>query len=130
MEKNKRNELILSSLNNIMNKTNYQNNEELEDIIFFIGAFLLLIDNKLIFKKNKDLAEFLEKKFEIKFAEYCKKSRPLMLGKIVKYFIEEKTDPAENINELYRILKLLEQGKLNEITWSDIIKNINLESDF
>ncbi|WP_349764314.1 hypothetical protein [Fusobacterium sp. SYSU M8D902] len=129
MEKNKRNELILSALNNIMNKTNYQNNGELEDIIFFIGAFSLLIDNKLIFKKNKDLAEFLEKKFEVKFAEYCKKSRPLMIGKTIKHFIEEKTDPAENINELYRTLILFKEGKLNETTWSDIIKNINLESD-
>lgn len=130
MDKNKRNALIISTLKKIMKDSNFNQIDDIEDIIFFLGTLSVLINNKTLFKRNTELVNFLESKFEIKFAEYCKKSRPLMVGKTIKYLLEEENDSSENINELYRILNLLENGKINELTWNDLIKSIDLKGDF
>lgn len=103
--------------------------KELEDQALFLGILSTLISNKKIFRKNSELATFLENRFDIKFAEYCKKSRPLMLGKTIKYFLENENDFSENINTIYRILNVLLNNSKNELSWTDIIKKIDINGD-
>lgn len=94
----------------------------------FLGVIVELISSKKLFKKNSDVADFLNKKFGIVFAEYCKKSRPLMIGKTVKHFLakDEHGDIKEYLNELYAFIVNVINGKQNQLTWSDVIKSIKL----
>ena len=52
--------------------------KELEDFIFFLGIFQNFFSNKKLLKKNSEVAELLEKIFEIKFTKSDKKSRPFI----------------------------------------------------
>lgn len=132
MDKNERNYKIFESLNKILSislNSNYSL-KEIEEEVLFLGVLVALISNKKVFKKNAELALFLENRFDIKFAEYCKKSRPLMIGKTVKYFLENENDFSENINSIYRILDTLLYNSKDELTWNDIIKKININGEF
>ena len=77
---------------------------------------------------NIEVVEFLDKKFGITFADYVKKSRPLMIGKTVTYFLQndEYVDVKDSLNRLYGFIVAVINGKQNDLTWSDVIKSIKL----
>lgn len=129
MNKRERDILIVETLKKVFIKFEVRNEVDIDDNLLLIGVLSNLINNKKIFKKNNELAEFLEIKFEIKFAEYCKKSRPLMIGKTIKYLIDSETNSSENINTLYRVLNDLLKGSLEDLTWTDIIRKIDIKGD-
>ena len=89
--------------------------KKLEDFIFFLGTFQNYFSNKKLIKKNSDIAYILEKEFNIKFAEYVKKSRPLILGKSIKYFFDNINDLEINdlLNTMYKLLSYQIEGKKN-----------------
>lgn len=99
-----------------------------EYMIVFQGVLVQLISSKKLFKRNLDVAEFLNKKFGIVFADYVKKSRPLMIGRTVKYFLSEDDygDIKEYLNQIYAFIIAVLNGKENELTWSDVIKSMKL----
>lgn len=129
MNKKERDILIVETLKKVLIKFEVRNEVDIDDSLLLIGVLSNLINNKKIFKKNNELAKFLEIKFEIKFAEYCKKSRPLMIGKTIKYLIDSETNSSENINTLYRVLNDLLKGSLEDLTWTDIIRKIDIKGD-
>lgn len=94
----------------------------------FLGILIQIISSKQLFRKNVNVADFLEKNYGISYANYVKKSRPLLIGKTVKYFIDndEQQDIKENLNLLYSFILRILEGKQDEVTWSDVIKNIDI----
>lgn len=92
----------------------------------FLGVLVQVLNSKTLFKRNNEVAEFLGKRFDIEFADYCKKSRPLMVGRTVKYFLHDDTDGdiKEYLNELYSFIIKAIEGKQNDLTWSEVIKSI------
>ena len=94
--------------------------KKLEDFIFFLGTFQNYFSNKKLIKKNSDIAYILEKEFNIKFAEYVKKSRPLILGKSIKYFFDNINDL---LNTMYKLLSYQIEGKkIDSETWDSFYK--------
>ena len=101
--------------------------KKLEDFIFFLGTFQNYFSNKKLIKKNSDIAYILEKEFNIKFAEYVKKSRPLILGKSIKYFFDNINDLEINdlLNTMYKLLSYQIEGKkIDSETWDSFYKKI------
>lgn len=99
--------------------------KKLEDFIFFLGTFQNYFSNKRLIKKNSDIAYILEKEFNIKFAEYVKKSRPLILGKSIKYFFDNINDLEINdlLNTMYKLLSYQIEGKkIDSETWDSFYK--------
>ena len=105
-----------------VNKKNNKEIENIEQVILFLGVFSIVLNDKKIFKKNKDLAFLLENKFGIELAEYAKKSRTIMIGKAEKVLLENYFDIGENLNTVYYLLKRFLEGEKLEISWEDIIK--------
>jgi len=99
-----------------------------EYMVVFIGILAELLSSKKLFKRNGDVANFLEKKFGILFADYIKKSRPLMIGRTIKFFLadDEYINIKEHLNELYGFIISVIDGKQDDLTWSDVIKSIKL----
>ena len=97
-----------------------------KDIISFLGYFNFIVKNKKIIKKNSELALILKYKFGIEFAEYVKKSRPLMIGKSNIFFIENRDELSINelFNSLNQILNLSLENKAYNIDWNDLIKGM------
>lgn len=105
--------------------------KKLEDFIFFLGTFQNYFSNKKLIKKNSDIAYILEKEFNIKFAEYVKKSRPLILGKSIKYFFDNINDLEINdlLNTMYKLLSYQIEGKkIDSETWDSFIKILKKET--
>lgn len=101
--------------------------KKLEDFIFFLGTFQNYFSNKKLIRKNSDIAYILEKEFNIKFAEYVKKSRPLILGKSIKYFFDNINDLEINdlLNTMYKLLSYQIEGKkIDSETWDSFYKKI------
>ena len=99
--------------------------KKLEDFIFFLGTFQNYFSNKKLIKKNSDIAYILEKEFNIKFAEYVKKSRHLILGKSIKYFFDNINDLEINdlLNTMYKLLSYQIEGKkIDSETWDSFYK--------
>ena len=99
--------------------------KKLEDFIFFLGTFQNYFSNKKLIKKNSDIAYILEKEFNIKFAEYVKKSLPLILGKPIKYFFDNINDLEINdlLNTMYKLLSYQIEGKkIDSETWDSFYK--------
>lgn len=94
--------------------------------INFLGYFNFIIKNKKIIKRNSEVALILKYKFGIEFAEYVKKSRPLMIGRSNIFFIENKEELLMNelFNSLNQILNLALENKEYNVDWSDLIKRI------
>ena len=100
--------------------------KELEDFIFFLGIFQNFFSNKKLLKKNSEVAELLEKIFEIKFTKSDKKSRPLLLGKSIKYFYSNIEELYINnlLNKMYRILYLQSEEIEEEETWDSFLEKL------
>ena len=100
--------------------------KELEDFIFFLGIFQNFFSNKKLLKKNSEVAELLEKIFEIKFTKSDKKSRPLLLGKAIKYFYAniEEIYISNLLNKMYRILYLQSEERKEEETWDSFLEKL------
>ena len=100
--------------------------KELEDFIFFLGIFQNFFSNKKLLKKNSEVAELLEKIFEIKFTKSDKKSRPLLLGKSIKYFYSNIEELYINnlLNKMYRILYLQSEEREEEETWDSFLEKL------
>lgn len=100
--------------------------KELEDFIFFLGIFQNFFSNKKLLKKNSEVAELLEKIFEIKFTKSDKKSRPLLLGKSIKYFYLNIEELYINnlLNKMYRILYLQSEEREEEETWESFLEEL------
>ena len=82
--------------------------------------------NKKLLKKNSEVAELLEKIFEIKFTKSDKKSRPLLLGKSIKYFYAniEEIYISNLLNKMYRILYLQSEERKEEETWDSFLEKL------
>lgn len=74
MEQN--NKVAKKELNQIMS---LNSNSTLETII---GLNITLILSKELFKKNKDIANYLDKVFEIQFKDYVMDSRTLIIARV------------------------------------------------
>ena len=100
--------------------------KELEDFIFFLGIFQNFFSNKKLLKKNSEVAELLEKIFEIKFTKSDKKSRPLLLGKSIKYSYAniEEIYISNLLNKMYRILYLQSEERKEEETWDSFLEKL------
>ena len=100
--------------------------KELEDFIFFLGIFQNFFSNKKLLKKNSEVAELLEKIFEIKFTKSDRKSRPLLLGKSIKYFYSNIEELYINnlLNKMYRILYLQSEEREEEETWDSFLEKL------
>ena len=100
--------------------------KELEDFIFFLGIFQNFFSNKKLLKKNSEVAELLEKIFEIKFTKSDKKARPLLLGKSIKYFYAniEEIYISNLLNKMYRILYLQSEERKEEETWDSFLEKL------
>lgn len=102
--------------------------EGISEEVFFIGLMTSLMSNKKIFKKNKDLVDFLSNKFKINFPNYVQKSRPLIIGKSIKQFLEngQEIGYSEELNLLYKFISVLISNEADENSWNDIIRNIDI----
>lgn len=126
---NKNQILILEEFRNLLIKI-----DEKKDInilynqILFMGLLSSIMNNKKIFKRNKHLKEFLEKRFGLSFPVYVGKSRPLLMGKTINYFLsnEMETNYSEELNLIYRYIQLAIKDEENDDSWNDIIRNIKL----
>ncbi|PRR85937.1 hypothetical protein [Clostridium luticellarii] len=119
---------ILDNLQNLKNKINQSSDKNNNKLVIFIGVLLQVVASKKLFKRNKDVAEFLNINFNLEFAEYCKKSRPIMLGKTAKYFLEKTDDYDlnESLNIIYSFIVESLSNTVDDVNWSNIIKKIKL----
>lgn len=89
-------------------KSNYKNSEVLSNILNklksksfdksdLLGVTCLLIYNKDIFPKNKDIRPFLDKIFNITFLDYVFKSRTLIVARTTKHIFAMNDGDITNL---------------------------------
>ncbi|SDL09229.1 hypothetical protein [Natronincola ferrireducens] len=130
---NKNIEEVFYSLNEFDEKFNVFNCDENNYTIFYnamISGLTQLILCKKLFKRNKDIVEFLDKVFNIKYPDYVNKNRALILGRTIRYVSE--IDDSESlkaiINKLYEVISKLNNDNYNpdNLSWHDAIKLLDL----
>lgn len=95
------------------------------DIVDIIGVVSVFILSKDIFAKNKDVDQFIQKVFDIKYANYITKSRTLMVAKVSRnlYYMDEAEVISLN-RKLDEYLKaILENTVVDEKKGDEIIDN-------
>lgn len=70
-----------------------------------VGIVTELIYSKIIFKKNKDIEEFIKDVFNIEFKSYIVRSRSMITSKVVKLIINSENN-AEYKNKLINFINL------------------------
>ena len=63
----------------------------------FLGLVIMLILSKDVFRSNLDVAEFINKTFNISFLNYAVRSRTLMCAKICRYINELSEDDIKMV---------------------------------
>lgn len=125
----------IDELFSIMHKFNQKYNvykSEKDTILYniLISSISEIILSKKLFLRNKDVADFLEKRFKIVFPDYVYKNRALILGRTIKYFSEFETssDVKDSLNKIYIFLNdILEENTSSELkTWRDLIDSLNI----
>lgn len=119
---------LLSNLRKLNEGIKLNETKNNDKLVIFLGALLEILSSKNVFRKNSEVAEFLLVNFSLEFAEYCKRSRPLMLGKTAKFFCTETNnyDLNECLNALYSFIEKVISNKSDDITWTDVIKTMKL----
>ncbi|AOM39689.1 hypothetical protein [Xenorhabdus hominickii] len=67
---------------------------------FFLGLVITLILSKEIFKKNSEVALYLDNVFKVVFLPYTVRSRTLISAKISRVIIELSNKEIENLSSL------------------------------
>ncbi|KRQ85787.1 hypothetical protein ABG79_02442 [Caloramator mitchellensis] len=121
--------IILDKLSDLRSKMNGNNIKDNDKVVILTGVFLQLMSSRELFRKNSEVVEFLAINLqELKIAEYCKKSRPILLGKIANFLLNEtdKYDLDEMLNLTYSFISNAIENKGDNLTWSDLIKTFKL----
>lgn len=110
-----------------LKKSSTLNKNILLDKLLFLSILIDFISDKEIFKRNKQVADFLDVKLDIKFPEYVKKSRPLLIGKTINHYMKlELTSYDNELNIIYKAISNVLNNKDCEKTWEDVIRKITL----
>lgn len=97
------------------------------DKLLFLSILIDLLSNKELFKRNKHVTEFLDDKLDITFPDYVAKSRPLLIGKLINYYMKLDITSYDNeLNTIYKVISNILNDKSNEKNWDDIIRKIKL----
>lgn len=95
------------------------------DIVDIIGVVSVFILSKDVFLKNKDVEEFIQRVFNLKYATYVTKSRTLMVAKISRnlYYMDENEITSLNRRLDAYLEEVLENIDLDEQKSSEIIND-------
>jgi hypothetical protein len=90
-------------LNNKFNDSEFKN-IYLDYFIILVTNINFLSNNKKIFKRNEEIANFLDNIFHIGFKDYIKKNRKLIIGATMQFISsqEERENYEAYANELNR----------------------------
>lgn len=103
--------------------TNGLNNESF-DLDELLGITCMLLYDKNIFPKNKDIEPFLNEVFGISFLDYVFKSRTLIVARLTKYIYLENN---ERINDIQmKIINFLKQKNQDKVK-KKVKKNANTQ---
>ncbi|HHR6335741.1 TPA: hypothetical protein ACS735_003608 [Providencia alcalifaciens] len=80
----------------------------------FIGIINMLVLSSELFKKNSDVADYIEHAFGIHLLPYAVRSRTIMIAKLCRFLVK--------INDM-------ESKKLSIKTYNYIISNFEVEND-
>lgn len=97
--------------------------------VITIGILQNIILSKQIFKKNKEIGDFLEKNFRILLSGYVLRSRTMICGKVAKYFTQITDEDELNscMNQLYDTIRKLEKNEnILNMDIYDVIRGIDL----
>lgn len=99
-------------------------------VIDLLGCYGMLILSKSIFKKNKEITNFINNIFEIELPLYVTKSRTLMIAKILRVIYADKDD-RNKLDSIVKdtISKLEEINKTEEIAKNSNNKKQHNEND-
>lgn len=130
---NKKIEEIFDLLNDFNKKHYVFSSEEDNSTIYYntiIAGITEIILCKSVFKRNKEIVEFLSTVFGLNFPEYVTKNKMLIIGKTVKHFkdIEDIEDIKNNLNKLYEVYsKIMKDDYDNKkLSWQQVIDSIDL----
>lgn len=99
------------------------------DIVDVIGVVSVFILSKDVFLKNKDVDEFIQRVFNLKYAAYVTKSRTLMVAKISRnlYYMDENEITSLNRRLDTYLENVLENIDLGEQKNTQIINDSTMK---
>lgn len=81
-------------------------------LFLLLGIVAEIILSKIIFKKNKDISDFLKTVFKIEFKEYIMKSRTIIMAKLLKKIYSSSNQEIQEYRK--NLLKYIEKKFYNK----------------
>lgn len=81
-------------------------------LFLLLGIVAEIILSKIIFKKNKDISDFLKTVFKIEFKEYIMKSRTIIMAKLLKKIYSSSNQEIQEYRK--NLLKYIEEKFYNK----------------
>ncbi len=122
---------ILNEIDLMVNKINMDDAKYNNYYNILTISLTNLINNKIIFKRNSEVVEFLECNFNFQYPDYVKKTRMLILGRTIQniYKIKNTNDLKKLVNKSYELLSKASNGediKTASKSWSETISKLKI----
>lgn len=121
-------EQMLIELNSRDKVFNIDNTKNTKYYNYLTMCLCQLILDKKLFKRNRELLDFLEKVYNFTYPNYVKKSRMMILGKSIQYVskIDNMEDIKIYLNKSYSyLMHLLREGEIeSDLDWETVIETM------